>query len=176
MAAKVMTSDLYAQFFPVRVNLDGADTSTVVEAEVPTGLSVRGGRAWLIHNISWWFADLHTMMIAGTVFFMDAYLMTRSRLADVPMYEDQGVIDAWHFSAGVTAGGGEAREAVAKSPDRRHFLPPLIVASPRLYLWAQTSSDLAGLRTDPITARLEYTTVELEAATWVEIAETWGAQ
>ncbi len=158
--------DLYMNFKEITVVTDAANSVTLVEASVDTGLSIRGGFMWLIHLVEMEF----DMPFIGTTHSLYAALSVLKGRAVLPTYGQNGLITRYvrTFEA-LTSGFTNVQE-----PNRFSFLPPIPVAAPNLSLYAKSSLDHATLRGKDIHCRIGYTTTKLDSAAFLEIAEAWG--
>ncbi|GAG96861.1 unnamed protein product, partial [marine sediment metagenome] len=48
---KARQQDLFMQFAAGTIEFDAANSNTLVESELPTGLTIRGAYGWLIHFV-----------------------------------------------------------------------------------------------------------------------------
>lgn len=160
--------DLYMNFANVLLSYDASNSATLVSAKVDTGLSIRGGLVWLIHFIDFWFANDPS---AGHVTQQMA-LSTVNGLAAMPEITDKGLIERvdlqsfYYTAAGFQYGVGARK--------KENHLPPIPMASPQVVLYAKTAADITTIRGDAIKCRIGFTTAELDAAMYTEIAEVWG--
>jgi len=161
--------DLYVNFAVAKSAYDAANTTTLMHATIETGLSIRGGLAWLIHFIDFWFApnngaNAHTQSLA---------LSTRRDLAAMPGLGDQGLIDRCdtYFLYSTAIGQGWYPDL---RPVRRPFLPPIPIASPAITLYNVVSINEGSLQGKEVIARIGFTTVPMSNALYTEIAEVWG--
>jgi hypothetical protein len=156
--------DLYMQFFDMAVRMDPTDSTDLTEAVKPTGISIRGKLAFLVHLIEWshWFD--------GATNVIHMALSTRQGLTVMPSNTDDGVLGRCDRQVTVTTTGGHSEI----NPVQMHYLPPIPFAAPQLSLYTETLTDVANLRGDFNRVRLGFTTTPLTAAMYTEIAETWG--
>lgn len=160
------SKDLYMQFADVSVNLDSSNTTTLVEGNVNTGLSIRGGLVWLIHLIEIIFAEGETTASVT----QNIALSTTPDLAAMPDLGDAGVICKAEKQVILVTSG----VAFNLQPSAFHYLPPIPLAAPQISIYANTTADNSPLRGDLVEARIGFTTVPLDSALYAEIAETWG--
>lgn len=168
MAKKAeQTPDIFMQFKVLEIDLDATDSTTLVEAEVHTGLSIRGQLLWLIHLVEFFIPMVATVAFNG----VSAVVSTIQELAVLPDLGDRGTV-AWarkeYDLAGATLG------AISDSPQRLAYFPPIPLAAPMLSLYAEGLVDIASMRGRPVIARLGFTTTHLDAASYQELAEVWG--
>lgn len=162
--AKAKMRDLYMNIFPFSVTLaDPADT--FVEQKHATGMSIRGGLAWLVHLVE--IAFLKGMSVTNHV---AVTVSTVANLGAMPDVADKGTLVAGALDHVFTTSG----RAFHVRPSAWHFLPPLPIATANISAYAQCESDEVALQLATINGRLGFTTVELDAALYTEIAETWG--
>lgn len=157
-------TDLYMQFFDMRVRMDASDSTVLAEASKPTGISIRGKLAFLVHLIEWshWFD--------GATNVIRMALSTRAGLTVLPNNTDDGVLGRCDRQITVTTTGGHTEI----NPIQMNYLPPIPFAAPQLSLYTSTLTDVAQLRGDFNYMRFGFTTTPLTAAMYTEIAETWG--
>lgn len=164
--AKADPSDLYMNFADISVDLDAANSASLVEGQFKTGLSVRGQLAWIVHSIEVYFADA-----AVATSIQELAVCTVGELATMPDLGDKGVI---HKCRERLLYAGAAFAAAVYRPYGKEFLPPVPLASPNLSVYAKTAADDANLRGETIEVRLGFTTVPMDSKLVLEIAETWG--
>jgi len=166
MAKAQTAKDVFLNFVDVSKALDAADSSTLVEGEVNTGLSIRGQLIWIVHCIEVFFADTS---VASSI--QELALCTVQGLASMPSLGDKGVI--CKVKERLMYAGAAFSHAIQR-PQVLHYLPPIPLAAPTISLYAKTAADEAVLRGEIIQARIGFTTAPLDAAAYTEIAETWG--
>lgn len=159
-----ITTDLFLNFKAITCLTDAADSATLAEAKINTGLSIRGMIIWLIHLL-----EVH-MPLAGATCTVRAALSTRQGLTSMPSQIDDGLICRWEQKQDIAAAGA----LVVVYPHAAHYLPPIPIATPEISLYVDASPDIAGMRAKPVDVRLGMTTSPLDAAAYTEIAETWG--
>lgn len=164
------TTDLYMQFKDVSVALDAANPNDIVEGEVKTGMSIRGGLVWLIHGIEFFFPQEQNALAAHSILVMA--LSTAKGKAVMPTLAEHGTIAKARRSYAIATTG----IGITHAPFTMNFLPPIPLASPSIFVYAKEASGTnhAELRGEVVEARLLFTTVPMEAALYTEIAETWG--
>jgi len=155
---------MYMNFKAIEVSLNGSDTTTVVEEQVPTGLSVRGLLIWQIHQVEW-FSDQSEADCE-----IRAALSARTGLVGVPLLGDDGVYAWWARQTKLVTEG--IHESLM--PFHQPFLPPVPLAAPAISLYARTLADVAALQGTIVRVRIGYTTAPLDANAYLEIAETWS--
>lgn len=144
---------------------DAADSSTLEETTINTGLSIRGAMIWLVHKVE----------IIWPRFTVDeadltACLCTVGGLAAMPSMADRGVI--WKSQRTLEAGAaGRSYEPLKESEG---YLPPIPLAAPSISIYLATATDQTELRAKMIQIRVGFTTAPLDAQAYTEIAETWG--
>lgn len=153
-------------FADLSVTLDAANSTTLVEGQFKTGLSVRGQQAWILHSAEVFFADTGA---ANNI--QEIALCTVGELSTMPDLGDKGVILKMRERL-LYAGAAFAQNMLR--PMEKNFLPPVPIASPNLSIYAKTGTDEAVLRSEEIQVRLGFTTVPMDAKMVLEIAETWG--
>lgn len=153
--------DIFMQFKGIA---DTAEGTTFTAAEFPTGLSIRGALLWLMHVVEFFLPQDSHSVINGSY---ELALSTKKGLTAVPNPLDDGVV-AYHTSAIKEATNGGAYIPLV---ERHDFLPPVPLAAPILYLYGDGTN---AAYTGGIGVRVGFTTEELDAATYTEVAETWG--
>ena len=168
----VLTRDLFMQWYPLDISTDDTDASDVVRADFVTGLSVRGDYAWIIHKIE--FAPQAMNNFGGgdnqwnfSLCTTDGYPIGAGE--DVPNLNQKGVIGKFGFTYSLTTEGAWAM----KLPLTWESLPPTIIAAPKLSLYANCNVDAAAVRDQQVVMRIGFTTVPMDAAMYLEIAETF---
>lgn len=161
---QVAPKDAFMNFKGVKVSLDAADSSALVEARLETGLSIRGGLAWLIHKIEVY------MKAADADYTLRVALSTRQGLTGIPLLNDDGTV-CYFEERGMLVTEGFP---IIQRPLQAGYLPPVPLASAMLSLYAKTAADVATLRAKEIELRIGYTTTPLDAALYTELHETWG--
>jgi len=159
-------SDMYMNFLDASVTL-GATSTDVVSTEIATGLSIRGGLAFLIHKIQYKMFEIGQ---AGVTANIPIALSTRAGEGSVPELGDQGCIDAALVDVNAGAAGAETRI----TPFEHGFLPPIPVASPKIVAYATCSANNATYQSGKIEIRIGFTTVKIDSKMYTELAETWG--
>lgn len=165
MATRISPTDTNMNFMGFRVDLDGADSSVLVSAEVPTGMSPRSAIAMQVHLVEF---DWKFSVEVDNALMMA--LSTRAGLGVAPDPNDDGCLVAARLSVGLTTSGMQN----LMLPRQLSYLPPIALASTKLVLYARTAADLAGARGQGVFGRIGFTTVKLDANMYQEIAETWG--
>lgn len=167
MPKAVGSADLYMNFSSFKGALDGTDSTTLVEVIVNTGLHVRASLIWLIHLV-----EAHVVYPTAAVEIQVAF-STRQKLASIPELGDNGLIALFGQKTVTSAGGFHSLQ---EAPQRQAFLPPVPLATPAISMYLATVTDVAGVRGQPVAARLGFTTAPLDAQAYTEIVETWGWQ
>lgn len=158
--------DLFLNFMDLTAKYDATDSSSLEETEFGTGLTIRGGLAFLIHQVEVIFP---TFAADNDQLCMLCTEKGKSAIG-ANQFGDKGVIAYFQRQwAYVTSGGG-----VIDTPMIARFMPPVPVAAPNISVYLKTSADEAALRAAPVGVRLGFTTVELDPALYTEVAETWG--
>lgn len=154
------------QFKGLCVSLDASDTTTLVSADVDTGLSLRGGIAWLVHAIDVaWMDAVEAVAVVYSV-----ALSTLKGQAVIPDLLAPGCVYRWNLQSTMLTSG----RSDIHLQRREVFGPPVPLATPNLTIYASTQVDVAAARGDEIQIRIGYTTIPLEPAIFQEIAEVWG--
>lgn len=165
--SKVKQQDLFMQWYPIEVTLDAADTTTLTENQITTGLSIRGEYAWLIHRIEYYFDALY---LGGAVDNrVDVAVSVAQGAAAMPAINDPGVIHKLSWAYAFGAAGVQFFDL----PRVWSSMPPTIIAAPTLSVYANTVADFASYQGQSIQARLGYTTIPIDQKLYLEIAETF---
>jgi len=160
-------NDLYMQFAALSVILNGTNAQTLVEAMIHTGLSIRGGLAWLIHQVEV-FCPVGTLAGAEELYVAVAGIPS---LGAMPELNDKGVL-VRVTDAHTMVTNGMSQQYM---PWVRHFLPPVPYAGPKMCVYARTRDDEAPYRGLVVRARICFTTVPIDSKMYAELAETWAA-
>lgn len=159
-------SDEYAQFKDLVVTLDGSNSTTLVEVQHDTNLSVRGGFIWEMHALEYIIEGISL----GAVMRTQWALSTQKGKAAIPELGDTGLYARGEYVQIMTTSG-----AIASIwPQWFVWAPAIPCASPNLSMYAKTSVDAAAVRGTKIRARLHYTTKKTDANVYTELAELWG--
>lgn len=161
----VASKDIYMQFRGTSLAIDGTNSTTVVRVDMETGLTIRGGLAWLIHKIEARWSDFPE--VDNTIRWG---LSALSTLAGLPNINGDGTLAIGESTVRLTTSG----IATFVQPHVQRFLPPLVYARSKISLYAGSQADEAGIRGDFLDVRIGYTTVKLDPAVLTEIIETWG--
>jgi len=163
-------NDLYVNFKDLSVTLDASDPNTLVSEDHATGLSIRGGLAYLIHKLEVFFPDEQGRLAAHSG--LEVGLSTRKGLVALPALGDPGTIAKCqrYFSV---ATSGMAYDA---QPKLVSYLPPIPFAFPNITLYAQelSGTNHASLRGTDVQVRMHFTTEKMSNALLQEISEVWG--
>lgn len=163
--AKVTSRDLYLNFVALETAIDAANSSTLVEVVLNTGLSIRGGLVWLIHLV-----ELFVRPPGSQAAEFSIALVTRQGLAAMPRVGDDGVICKVNRTMTLITSGMVAPFL----PSVLHYLPPIPIACPQISLYCAENADVSGDRGVAIEGRVGFTTTPLDSAVYTEIAEAWG--
>lgn len=165
MPPRSTPADLFTQFFPFEAVLDAADSSVLVEESKNTGLSIRSTFLWLIHAIEWLPA-----FNEPTSVLLQVALSKLKGESTIPNCVDAGCV----AQAGTLSGVATEGAITQWVPYVQRFLPPMPYAAPNLSLYVKTSINSVNWRGKAVRCRLHYTTIPLDSAVYVEIAETWA--
>lgn len=171
--------DMFMQFASLVPTLDAANTSTTVELELPTGMSVRGGLIWLIHQVEVDYSALDHIIRSTTADLFGMLMValsTKKALGNVPNIAADGTIirDSVSYVASFEAADTTHHVLVRDHVKRYHFLPPIPIASPRLTAYIKTAAAEVELQGLTVPIRVGFTTAPLDSKTYTEIIETWG--
>lgn len=161
-------SDMYMNFLDASVTTDATASTTLASAEVATGLSIRGGLAFLIHKVEvmWPFLDF-----GANPNHIRVMLSTKADQAALPDIGDQGAISGAQMCVDFSASGGLNLE---ENPKILNYLPPIPVASPKIVAYVDCLADDAAWRGKEVGVRVGFTTVKIDSKLYTELAETWG--
>ena len=163
-------SDVFMQWVGVQCTT-GAASNTLVETELPTGMSARGQYAWAIHVVEIDYQGLYVLDAVSNRW--DWALSTRQGLATMPEIDETGCVMAQRRHNAIWTAVGNAE---IDTPFVWKCLPPTLIATSKLSMYFQTAIDDAAHQSRNHEFRIGYTTVPLDSANmWLEIAETWGA-
>ena len=157
---------MYMNFMDVSATLDSANSSTLVEEEVATGLSIRGGLAFLIHKVEIIPADIRGTVAEQTL----VALSTKAGLTTIPELGDSGCILKYEDTF-VYASSGVGFE---HGPKHFNYLPPIPLAHPKIVTYVQTIADEASFRSVKVQIRIGFTTIKVDNKMYTELAEVWG--
>lgn len=148
-------------------------TGVLAETSWPTGLSIRGGLAMLVHLVEWSFSFPQMIEVDGKA-MLDYAMSTRSGLAAMPYIGDDGYVDGGMamFDVRITTSGMSSQ--IDRDGLCRHsFLPPVPIAAAELNFYTYPTLG-GGFTAWAISVRVGFTTVELDSKLYTEIAEVWG--
>lgn len=168
MAKKARAQDLFMQWAPIEVTLDGADSSSLETDSMTTGLSIRGDYGWLIHRLE--VSGSFMEYIVGSANQLEVAVAVTDQYTTFPQINEKGVIAHLGMVYALTGASGGAAFSV---PLVWPCLPPTIIASPKVTVYAHSTQDDAGLRGKTLFMRFGYTTVPLDDRSYLEIAETF---
>jgi hypothetical protein len=158
--------DIFMQFASAVDVLVNAATHTVVEVPIATAMSVRGAFIWLVHQVEFDFEE----WLPNTDAVLRMALSTRQGLAAVPTLDEEGVVAAMTIHEDVVSNG----TGVLVLPVTARFLPPVPLATSELSFYFALHAHLAALGNMRCSCRVGFTTAELDAGAYMEIAEVWG--
>ncbi len=157
--------DVYVNFFPMQV-LFGANASVLVQNNHNAPMGMGLGFAWEIHSIDWYpppFAD-------GASAIATFAISTRRGLTTMPVLTDKGTLAVFKTSLLWQTSGASYQVL----PERTSWLPPVVLASPNMSLYAQVSATHASFNSKLVEARINFTMVELDKALYEELFQTWN--
>lgn len=157
--------DLFMQFAAGRLTA-GANSGTLVEEVISTGLSIRGGYAWLIHFVEVMFTRSDS---ADADNIRKVAFSVRQGEALLPEIDDAGTIARIDRAILYAASG------VVQVPElmRYAMLPPVVIANPKVSVYYEDQTDDAPFRNLEIPFRIGYTTIPIDQKMYLEVAETW---
>lgn len=165
MGRGTQQQDLFLQFKTFTITA-GADATTLAETEVDTGLSIRGEFGWLIHFVEVGFYGFHAVAADNVLQFG---LSIQTGLAAMPAITDKGCISRINLGILYQTSG----VAYQRMPMRDPFLPPVIIASPRISGYYAAVVNDAALQNGTQWVRIGYTTIPIDQKMYLEIAETF---
>jgi len=152
--------DSYANIasFNVTSGADGA----IDFAELQTGISLGQGMGLVIDQINYYFQGFNPQTEAD---YGEIALCTSNNISDIADPNQKQVVD--FCKKQVFDHGTPATSIISKQPDIHQFLPPLIVAAPRLYIGARSDCALVAKM------RMFYRYIKLTSQEYLEIAESF---
>lgn len=162
--------DIFMNFLPIEVT-HAANATTLVETEVSTGMTPFSNRPWGMSIALVEFGRrLPASETADNMHRM--ILSTRQGLSSTPNFVDQGVIAESNLVTTLTTSGWTSFYNL----DRQQFLPTVLVATPKLSLYASASADSAAYQSQKEMCRIGFLTVEMTQQLWNEVAQTWALE
>jgi len=154
--------DRFANVLPVEVVMSAANTLTF--AQVETGVSLGTGIGLLIDQINYYipFGEVSELLTSADTIKMA--WVNSDALTDL-VADERRVIDMVELSQTLTTSGVIAH----KSPIIHQFFPPLIRATPRMWL-ACVTAGFAGAAT--VRSRLFFRYIDLNTQEYLELAES----
>lgn len=161
-----IVDDRFRNVLSIEVTQSAADTLTF--QEVPTGVSLGQGLGIVIDEISYYpnhanirelDADTDTLMMA---------LTTSDQPDDIADYSDSRIVDTVALLSHVVGTAGNFQ--VHELPIRTEFTPPIILATPRLFLAVDTAGFGAAATAR---VRVAFRYVKLTPQEYLEVAETF---
>lgn len=162
MARKV--EDRFANRITAKVVMSAADTLTWVE--VQTGVSLGSGVGMLIDSVEYFWDMATKALMSANQDYLVAAWTTSNVPTDLNEINDQRIIHQANFQVRLDTAVGFQ---LLKEPHVYQFFPPLIVASPKVYLGFDTSG-LASAGT--VRSRMYFRYIELTDKEYLELAET----
>lgn len=147
-----------------------ADLATLRSGTLNTGLSIRGGLAWLLHKVEAYLSTIIPITETDQSESIQVAVSTIPNQAGIPDWTSQGTVDYWNIESNVRLTTSGAWQTLFRQPLESVHLPPVPLASPQLVGYA--ISDRA--HTAAVTFRVQFTTQTLDQALYQEIAEVWG--
>lgn len=158
--------DVFMQFRTIAHTHHANNHTTLTESYIETGLEIRGGLGWVIHQVEVEYAKAPRT----TSGFAKFAISTRRNQAALPNFGERGCLTRFAKGAGFATSG-------LAFDDLNHkvgFRPPVILAARYMASYFQEDVDDAQLDGQTSYIRIGYTTLKLTPADYIEIAETWG--
>lgn len=158
--------DMYANLASAKVALAANDVTGV---EINLGVSLGQKKGILIDRIDYYVRDAFYTLNAGDAVKVGWGVKGPSNYTDLEI-NDRSII---HF-VGATAKnvGTPANQYPIFEPNPFEFTPPIILASPSIYLLAYTGSG-SGADTYNVLSRISYRYIDLKTEEYLELAETF---
>lgn len=156
--------DKYSNIATLAVTMSAANTLT--SQEMVTGISLGQGVGLLIDHIDYYPNSIMVgeMTATGDYIWWSVSTQAEKYLVTEPQVIDSGLLTQHDF------GAGALRAHALQWPIERYFSPPLIIATPRLYLNLVTN----GLANPGnITCKIYYRYVKLTTQEYLELAEAY---
>ena len=167
MAKSADYPDVFMQFRTIAFQHHASDHTNLIEAYIETGLEIRGGLGWIVHELDLFQASMH-----GTVVSIWRWAVsTRRGQAVIPQMGDRGCLKRFDTGGRTSAGGFFNIESLHQ---HKTWRPPILLASRYLALYMEMTADDPVLDGTTSYLRVGYTTLSLTPADYIEIAETWG--
>lgn len=157
------------QFAAQEIATDAADANALQEVVIPTGLTISGDFAWLIHSFEFELAEFFGVVVADARVRLG--LSVQQGLAAMPEIVDAGCIH--QFDTNIIRDGVGPEFMV--NPFEKVWLPPVIIAAPRISLYLEVIPDAAEWRALTSRMRLGYTTIPIDTKAYYELLQTWEA-
>jgi len=155
-------ADEYANVASAYVTLSGA---TIVYNELQTGISLGQGQAIIIDKIEYDPTSAEMTRIADTEELRFGWSVTNA--LDTINLTKKGIVDLMLFKRWDDGAAAQANYEVL--PFHKEFSPPLIVASPRIYLFGQGVAGSSG----SVLSRMYFRYVKLSTQKYLELAEAF---
>lgn len=166
MARLPGTRDRFANIATGDVTMTAANAITF--DEVLTGVSLGVGVGIIIDQIDYEWTAVSLRELLGNADQLQGAWLTSADATDLADLSDRRILHAHVLTAVIV--GAVVSLWVHKQPDPYQFFPPIIVASPRIYLGANTQGAAAASR---LRSRMYFRFIELSPAEYLELAETF---
>lgn len=159
------TKDIYMNFFSMTVD-SGAASNALATKDFNTAAGAAMEMAWRIHMIEWF-----PVFIPASTTRLTIALSTRKGLSSMPNLNDKGTVAKVSFQY-LATGTGILTQPVL--PKVLSYLPPLIIASPRLNLYCIADDNQASMQNVEHEVRIGFTQVKLTSDVYREVFQTWN--
>lgn len=158
-----MARDIYANMASNSVAANGV---TLTFNELLTGISLGQGMGLIIDEIDYYIdSTLRESMDADTDYIFGAWT-TSNAITDIEI-DNRSVIHK--MSTQILFEGTPANAMVQNNPVVFQFLPPIIVAAPRIYLAVDGKAGLTGA----LRSRIYFRYIKLSPQEYLELAEAF---
>ena len=169
-----MAQDIYMNFMVLKVT-SAVSSATMVggipsNGQINTGMGARTRQGMKVHKVELLHAS--SWNGAGDGERIEIALSTQSARSTVPQIDQQGVISKWDQVLSLGAAGDSHNTLLY--PLVQEFLPPVLIAAPRLNLYVDCSANWAGAQIKDYYARLGFTWEEMDQNDYLEAWETWS--
>jgi hypothetical protein len=163
------SKDVLCNLFGIEGQTHETNATTLYEEQIGTGVSLMGEKAWLIHQIEWYWEKA----ALGESHALEAALSFRKGLTTMPGMASVGTISKYKHLVYIAGASGMA------CIDQPHVVPfpvPFPFIKPNISLYVQCDADSANLRGKEVAVRIHFTTVKLDDDIYKEVLEGWGFQ
>ena len=170
-----MASDIYLNWVALQVRShptqpDELSGGLPSNGQIVTGMGVATKEAWRIHKVEVYPGNGYGNALDDHV--MEIVLSTRSASTTLPGLDQKGTIVAYRERMNQHLAG--TGTGIRISPFVYDYMPPMIIASPRLNLYTITNQAVAGFADKVHFIRIGMTAEKLTDAGYREVWETWN--